>query len=143
MTNRLWDRIPEGQFIRYLLVGAWNTFFGYALYAGLNYVLTDVIPYAYMAASVISNIIAITVAYLGYKVFVFRTRGNILREYLRCYAVYGAAAAMNLILLPVLVTGLNFIITQRVYAPYIAGAILTAVTVLASFFGHRNFSFKS
>ncbi len=29
------------------------------------------------------------VAYLGYKFFVFRTKGNFLSEWLKCFAVYG------------------------------------------------------
>ena len=142
MIDRLWRAVPKGQLIRYLLVGTWNTCFGYAAFAFLTYLLTDVIPYAYMAASIISSIIAITLAYIGYKLFVFRTKGNYLREYLRFYVVYGASAAVNLALLPLLVTVLNFFMLQKVYAPYLAGAILTSVTVVISFLGHRNFSFR-
>ncbi len=145
MTERvecIRTRIPTGQFVRYLLVGGWNTLFGYSLFAFLTYVLTGVIPFAYMTASILSNIIAITVGYIGYKLFVFRTTGNYLREYLRFYVVYGASAALNLVLLPFLVAGLNLITAEKVYAPYIAGALLTVVTVLVSFFGHRNFSFR-
>ena len=34
--------------------------------------------------------LGITVAFLCYKHFVFRTKGNYLKEWLRCFAVYGS-----------------------------------------------------
>lgn len=137
------DGYPRGQFLRYLLVGAWNTIFGYTVYALLTYVLTDVIPYAYMVASVMANIIAITVSFIGYKFIVFRTKGNYLREYLRVYVVYGGAAGLNLVLLPILVGVLDCLLKEPYYSAYVAGAIVTAVTVLFSFVGHGKYSFRS
>jgi putative flippase GtrA len=134
--------VPRDQLVRYILVGAWNTFFGYAMFAVLTYLLSDLIAYGYMVASVVSNILAITIAYIGYKFFVFKTKGNYLREYLRFYAVYGVAAGVNLALLPILVTALNFMGVREMYSPYLAGALLTFMTVVLSFLGHRNFSFR-
>ena len=83
---------PSGQVVRYLVVGAWNTLFGYGMYALLNFLLAPLLNeyLAAMAASVLANVIAISVAFLGYKLWVFRTKGNFLREYLRCYLVYGS-----------------------------------------------------
>jgi putative flippase GtrA len=134
--------VPKGQLVRYLLVGAWNTFFGYAVFAVFVYILSDLMMYGYMLASVISNIFAITVAYICYKFLVFKTTGNYMREYLRFYTVYGMAAGLNLALLPVFVAILNLTGIKDIYSPYLAGALLTLVTALFSFFGHRNFSFK-
>ena len=143
MIEELRAKYSRGQFIRYVMVGAWNTLFGYAVYAVLTYMLTGVIPYAYMAASVLGSVVAITVAYIGHKFIVFKTKGNYLREYLRFYVVYGGAAAVNLVLLPFLVSALNFFLRDPSYSPYIAGAILTAVTVLFSFVGHKHYSFST
>ena len=142
-SNSVVQRLPIGQVFRYLLVGAWNTFFGYGLFALFTYLLTDRLPFAYMAASVLSNVIAVTVAFLGYKWFVFKTEGNYFREYARCYLVYGTAFLANLAMLPVLVCLLNWSLGPRPSVPYIAGAALTAGTVLVSFLGHRHFSFAS
>lgn len=141
LLNRFISHFPPGQVVRYLIVGAWNTLFGLALYSGLTYVLTGRIPLAYMVAAALSNVIAITVAFLGYKWFVFKTKGNYLREYLRCYVVYGTTAMVGLALLPILVALLNWILGCRPSVPYIAGVILTGGTVVVSFFGHRQFSF--
>ena len=141
--GRLLRHFPPGQVFRYLIVGVWNTFFGYALFAALTYLLTGVVPYAYMAASVLANVGAITVAFLGYKWFVFKTKGNYLREYSRCYVVYGTAMLIGLALLPILVILLQCVAGLHGSAPYVAGAMLTAGTVLISFVGHKRFSFAA
>jgi len=156
--------LPSWQFGRYLLVGVWNTAFGYLTYAALTWVLSRHVAYGYLYAAVLSNLIAISVAFLGYKWFVFKTRGNYLREWMRCFVVYGAAALPGLLLLPMVVSALvyfchispgagvghvaHFQFTAEymritfLTAPYIGGAILTAGTVIFSFFGHRHFTFR-
>jgi putative flippase GtrA len=134
--------IPPGQFGRYLLVGIWNTLFAYGMFALLTAVLTPLIPYGYMWASFVSALLNITVSFLGYKWFVFKTKGNYLREWLRCIVVYGSGIVLGLLALPVLVTLIRHKTRFNAQAPYIAGAILTAITVLYSFLGHKKFSFR-
>src|SRR5581483_6530194 len=94
------ERAQFWQVARYILVGAFNTGFGYGLFVALNYVFRRLGVYGSEIASLLSNIIAITVAFLGYKWFVFRTRGNYLREWLRCISVYGTSMIFSLIMLP-------------------------------------------
>jgi putative flippase GtrA len=130
------------QFIRYLLVGGFNTAFGYSLFALLNWSFTDLGAFSYMYAAVLANLIAITVAFLGYKWFVFRTRGNYLMEWVRCLGVYGSSMAIGLVALPILVAILRSHAQHPERAPYIAAAILTVITVIFSFLGHRNISFR-
>ena len=60
-------------------------------------------PHSYIWASVLSSLLNITVAYLGYKWFVFKTKGNYLREWMRCVAVYSGGIIFALLALPVLV----------------------------------------
>src|ERR1700674_2234048 len=81
--------IPPGQFGRYLLVGLGNTVFGYATFAFFTAILDRYVPQSYMLASVLASVLNITVAFLGYKWFVFKTKGNYLREWGRCVGVYG------------------------------------------------------
>lgn len=130
------------QFVRYLLVGGFNTIFGYSLFALLTWSFRRMGSYSYIYAAVLANFIAISVAFLGYKWFVFRTRGNYLAEYIRCFGVYGSGALIGLAGLPILVPILRRRLYQPEQAPYIAGAIMLIVTVIFSFFGHRNISFK-
>ena len=134
--------IPPGQLGRYLLVGACNTVFAYGTFAIFTYVLGHYIPASYMVASVLSSLLNITVSFLGYKWFVFRTRGNYLREWLRSIMVYSGAIALGLLLLPPTVFAVRRITGNPTTAPYIAGAILLAMQVVVSFLGHRNFSFR-
>lgn len=137
------SHIPPGQFARYLVVGLWNTGFGYGVFALLTALLNPVVAHSYMWALAVSSLINITVAYLGYKWFVFKTRGNYLREWARCVMVYGSGILMGLIVLPILVFLIRHNTRFEAQAPYIAGAILTAFTVIYSFLGHKKFSFRS
>ncbi len=138
----LTHHIPPGQFGRYLLVGLWNTAFGYGTFALFTALLDKVVPQSYMLACVLSSFINISVSFLGYKWFVFKTKGNYLREWIRCVGVYGGNILVGLALLPLMVYVLRHHFGLQRQAPYIAGAVLTGFTVLVSFFGHKHFSFK-
>jgi putative flippase GtrA len=122
-------------FIRFVLIGGINTALGYGVYALFNYALMNRVPYSYAVALILSNITTISMNYINYKLFVFRTRGNYLLEYLRFFSVYGFSIGMNLVLLPILVE--YFSINS-----YLAGLLLIPVTVVFSFLGHTNFSFR-
>lgn len=124
---------PQIQFLRYLLVGGWNTVFGMAVYAGLYHWLGSRVHY--LALLVPSNILAVTNAYVCYRLLVFKTKGNILREYFRCYVVYGGMMFLGAALLFLLVDWLGV-------PPAVANCICVALTTVASYFGHRTFSFR-
>ena len=130
------------QFARYILVGGFNTVFGYGVFALINWLSRGMGSYNYMFAALVSSLISITVAFLGYKWFVFRTRGNYLLEWIRCVGVYSASMAFGLVSLPILVTILRHHLQKPEQASYIAGAILTVLTPLFSFVGHKKISFR-
>lgn len=141
---RLTDHIPRRQLIRYVFIGACNTLFGYLVYASLTAAFTRLTGfYPYVFAAVLSNIINITISFLGYKWFVFKTKGNYLREWLRAMAVYTTSITITTISLPLLVGFLRHFTPFPRASPYIAGAIICAASVTMSFFGHKHFSFKS
>jgi len=121
------------QKIRYLIIGGWNTLFGYGVFAGLYFWLSGSIHYLVILS--LSYIISITNTYIGYKLFVFRTKGNILREYFRFYLVYGVSFLVNLTSLPFLLEILHLNM-------YVAQALITIITVIGSYVLHKNFSFK-
>ena len=66
--------------------------------------------------------------------FVFKTKGNYCREYLRFYLVYGASFIANLILMPLFVEvgGMK---------PIPAQGIILFFSVLFGYVGHKHFSF--
>ncbi|MGA8088772.1 MAG: GtrA family protein [Terracidiphilus sp.] len=130
-------------FVRYLFVGGFNTLFGFAIFAFLNWLFSGLGSFSYMLAWALGNVIAITVAFLGYKWFVFRTRGNYLVEWVRCFGVYSSGLLFSAIALPVTVMILHRTMHRPEYAPYFAAAVLTVVTVVFNFLGHKHFSFRS
>ncbi|MGH9615515.1 MAG: GtrA family protein, partial [Acidobacteriaceae bacterium] len=111
----------------------------YALFTAL---LMPRLRFGYILAAVFSSLLNITVAYLGYKFFVFKTQRNYLAEWSRCILVYGSGMLPGLVLLPLLVEGLHYGFHLERSAPYIAGAMVTALTVVYSFLGHKHFSFR-
>lgn len=128
--------------IRFLAVGACNTIFGYGCFAFFTMLLMPVIAYGYVAASLLSNLIAITFSFLGYKWFVFKTHGHYLREWIRCVGVYAGSMILSAAALPFLVPLVRRQTGNSRTAPYIAGAIVLVFSVVFSFFGHRHFSFS-
>ena len=143
LASRLSLHIPPGQFGRYLLVGTWNTVFGYSTFAAFTALLKPYVAASYIPASVLSGILNISVAYLGYKRFVFKTKGNYLQEWVRCMGVYGSGILLGVCILPVFVWFIRRATSFDRQAPYIAGAILSGFNVIYNFVGNKKFSFKT
>ena len=144
ILQRLFTHIPPRQFLRYLLVGVWNTVFGYSTFAAFTYLLSLRWPrYGYLGAGLLSSVVNISVAFLGYKKFVFQTKGNYLQEWLRCIAVYGSGIAIGLVLLPCAVFAIRHATTIDRKAPYVAAALLTCFNVIYNFLGNKRFSFRT
>ena len=62
--------------IRFLLVGAWNTIFGYLVFVGFDYLFNLFFSpryVAYMSAAALANILAILNAYIFHKFVTFRS----------------------------------------------------------------------
>lgn len=138
----LTKHIPPGQVGRYLLTGGFNTLFGYGTFALFTMLFAPLGRQSYILAVVPSTLINITVSFLGYKWFVFKTKGNYLREWVRCVGVYSGSMALSMTLLPVFVFVIRHRFGYESQAPYIAGALLGGITVIISFFGHKHISFR-
>jgi putative flippase GtrA len=139
--------LPTGEVVRFLMVGGFNTAFSLALYSGCVIVFGRMLPshgkpLIADLAFAISTPISITVAFLCYKHFVFRTKGNYLKEWLRCFAVYSVSFPMGLIILPTATHLLERITPSRPYAPFLAGLVNSLVIACYSYFAHKKFSFK-
>ena len=168
---------PGGQFVRYLCVGVFNTLFGYCTSVIALTLLNTIRPEQLLSlktvlASILSTPFNITVAYFGYKFFVFRTQGNYLREWLKCFAVYGTSMIPGLIALAAITRLLQSVIhrravslhvflatvenhlsgkplallqhvaTGKAMAGYIAIAVVMGFSTIYSFIGHKNVTFK-
>jgi putative flippase GtrA len=119
--------------VLYLVIGAWNTVFGYAVWALLQFLLGDRLHY--LVIVLIAWPIAVLNAYLGYRLVVFRSRGSILRELPRFSLVYALTLVVNLAVLPIALAVVPFNI-------YVVQAIFTMAVVICSYLGHKYFSFK-
>jgi len=128
---------------RYLAVGACNTIFGYGCFALFTLLLTPVLSYGYVAASILANLFSITFAFLGYKWLVFKTKGNYLREWIRCVGIYAGGMILSAAALPLVVGVIRRQPGHDRSAPYIAGAIVLVFSIVFSFFGHRHISFAN
>ena len=116
----------------YLGVGGWNTVFGYAVWALIQYLLGTHLHYLIIV--LLAWPVAVVNAYLGYRFIVFRSQGPIRREFPRFATVYVATLLVNLALLPVALAILPFNI-------YVIQALFTTVVVVLSYLSHKFFSF--
>ena len=127
--------------LRFVLVGVWNTIFGYLVFVACDYFFERFFSpryIAYMSAAVLSHILAIINAYIFHKHITFQSpvRGKgILIEFARFFSTYIFSAMLALILLPVSVEVLAI-------EPKISAALLIPVTTLISYIGHSRFSFR-
>jgi putative flippase GtrA len=175
--QRIVRLFPGGQFVRYVCVGIFNTFFGYINFAVILALLNRALPVRFLyltvvLASILSVPLNISVAYFSYKFLVFRTKGNYLGEWFKCFAVYGTGMIPGLVVLSALTRFLQSLIhshaaslhivlnaverhlgdrslallqhiaTGKAMAGYIAGALLMGTTTIYGFVGHRTFTFR-
>jgi len=139
--------LPAGEVIRFLLVGGFNTAFSLALYSGFVILFGRLLPNAGKPliadiAFALSTPVGITVAFLCYKHFVFRTKGNYLKEWLRCFAVYSVSFPMGLAILPTATHLFQRASLTHPYAPFLAGLVNSVCIACYSYFAHKKFSFK-
>lgn len=128
--------------IKFILVGLWNTLFGYGLFVILEILLTRSLSsprVAYMSAMVIAQVVAILNAYYFHKRITFgsRTHGiETIFELARFSTTYAFTFGISLVLLPALVELGHF-------DPKLAGAVITLIYTVVSYMGHSRFSFRS
>lgn len=118
--------------ILYLIVGGWNTIFGYAVYLGL---LALIGKDHYWWLLIPTNIIGVTQNYFSYKLIVFRTKGRWASEYGKFWIVYLPYLGANLLLLPALVAWLEL-------DPRIAQGVYAVIAVVITYLGHKYFTFR-
>ncbi len=128
-------RALSGQHVltRFVLVGVWNTAFGYGEWALLQFLLGDRLHY--LVILVLAWPIAVANAYICSRRLVFRSTGSVLRELPRFSLVYVVTLIASLAALPLLLRTLPFNI-------YVIQAGYTLAVVALSFLAHRFFSFR-
>jgi putative flippase GtrA len=118
----------------YLIVGGWNTIFGYGIWALLQLLIGDYVPY--LVVLVLAWPLAVLNGYLGYRYLVFRSRGPVPSELPRFSLVYLVTLVVNLAVLPVALRVLPFNI-------YVVEGLFAGLVVVGSYLGHKHFSFRA
>lgn len=121
------------QRVLFLLAGAFNTAFAFAVFALLEVTVGEAT--GYLGVLLLAHVLGVLEAFCVYRWAVFKVRGNVWKDLARFESVYLAALAVNAALLPLCV--------ELVRMPVLlAQGAIVVVTSLISFFGHRNFSFR-
>ncbi|MFE7717615.1 GtrA family protein [Nocardia rhizosphaerihabitans] len=125
-------RIVKRQELAFAIVGGFNTLLGMALAVFWLGVFGDGRPgLAVVAAYAVSTV----VAFVLHRTLVFRVRGHLLRDFVAFCGVNVGGLVLNVILVELAVTGLDF-----PAAP--ASVIVMGLVAVLSFFGHRYISFR-
>lgn len=119
---------------KFLFTGTINTIFGYCACIIIYCFLRECMNTFFIG--IICNIFVITFNYITYKIIVFKSHGNILSEYLRCYIVYGMSSLIGTTAVYILVDYFNFKF-------YVALLITMWISVFFSWFGHSRFTYRS
>ncbi len=119
--------------INYIIVGIWNTLFGYFTAVFIYYLLS---PGSHIIAiGALTNVLTISMSFTTYKLFVFKTRGNWVYEYARSYVIYGVAALLS-------IAGLWILVDLIYMTIWIAQGVVMAGVVALSYFGHNHYTFR-
>jgi putative flippase GtrA len=127
--------------VKFVLVGIWNTIFGYGLFCLFDTLFAWLLASrsaAYMCAMVLAQILGVINAYIFHKYITFKSEAKgkaIIAEFFRFSTTYLVTFCLSLILLPTLVE-INHI------HPKIAAAIIIIICAVISYFSHSMFSFR-
>lgn len=121
--------------IRFLIAGGANTAFGLAIYPALLWTVLWLRQH-YMVALLIAQAVSLCFAFTTYKLGVFRTRGNLLREFGKFCSFYLANYAANWVALPLLVEVAHV-------PPILAQLGFTLLIVIGSYFWHSRVTFRA
>ena len=123
-------KLPD--FVRFIIIGCINASISYVIFAIAVFLLGQE---HYQCCVALQWIFSSVISYLNQKFFVFCTKGNYVKEYLKCCSTWFISYLLNVIILEIFVR----FITNNVYiAQFIALAIVSAVTYLL----FKFFAFK-
>jgi putative flippase GtrA len=126
-------RIVRDQRVAFLIVGGINTLVGTGWF--IFFQLTIGGSTHYMVSLLCAHVAAVLCAFVLYRRFVFRVRGHVWLDLARFEVVNLTSLGVNAVALP-------FVVELIGLAAIPAQLLITSVTMLISYFGHRGFSFR-
>ncbi len=121
------------QQLRFIMIGAYNTAFGYAMFALLFLVAGSRINY--LLILIAAHFLSVGNAFFWHRRVTFRSSSHWPTEFVRFNVSYLGTLAFSLMALRIFVGGLK-------YNPLVAAAVVTISTVLLSYTLHQRFSFR-
>lgn len=129
-------RLFRDQRVAFLFVGGLNTLIGLFWFVVFDLTVGRAIgQYGYFVTLICAYVVSILCAFVLYRRFVFRVHGHVVRDLLRFCLVYLTSLGISLVCLPLLVELVGL-------PPILAQVLITVVTTLVSWFGHRFVSFR-
>ena len=133
---RLANRLLADQRIRYLIVGGINTVIGLGGFTLLELTISNYLGrFGYLFSLVASTAVAVCIAFVLHRKFVFRVRGKVWLDFGRFVLTNAAGFGINALVLPLLVEAVHL-------QPIIAQFITAVVVVILNYFGYKYFSFR-
>jgi len=93
----LWNYCWDTPYLRFLNVGFVNLVFMLGIGVLLDFMFKTILPTFFIALLV--SIFHVSFSFVTRKIFVYRTKGDWLNEYLRCYAFYGVSIVISVLVL--------------------------------------------
>ncbi|HCU59191.1 MAG TPA: hypothetical protein DIC64_04335 [Alphaproteobacteria bacterium] len=129
-VENLWfSKVPEK--LRFLLVGGFNTVFAYAFYA----FLLEIIGLPYLLSLVVQWFVTVNLSIATMRYYVFRSKGDIVAEFIKAWSVYIFLFFAN-------VVGLSFLIEICKINPLWAQGIYLTFSTILTYILHKYFSFR-
>ncbi len=126
-----WCSLPDK--LRFLFVGGVNASFSYIIFAIAVYLIGQE---HYQICVALQWSISSVFSFVNQKFFVFCSKGNWLKEYLKCCTTWVVSYAFNAVILEIIVR----YITKNVYVGQIASILLAAVVtyILFKYYAFRH-----
>ena len=102
----IWNYCWDAPYLRFLNVGFLNLLFMFGSGVFLNFLLQNTLPTFFIG--ILVNIFYVTFSFGMKKVFIYKTKGDWLKEYLRCYAFYSVSIVISVFVLWILVDQFSF-----------------------------------
>lgn len=127
LAAALWGRHQ----IRYLVVAGFTSLG----YIGLVALGLRVMGWHYMLAILAAQVVTIGCAFPAYRSLVFESRGRVWTDFVRFLSVWASGAIAGIV-------GTPFLVEVFGMDPLVAQVLAIVVIAVASYLGHRFFSFR-
>ena len=125
-----WYKLPD--IVRFIVIGTINFIVSYLIYVLFVFILGE---NQYQLCLALQWVVSSIISYMNQKFFVFCTKGNYIKEYLKCCSTWLVGYFLNVILLEIFV---KFIFKEV----YISQFVSIGIVSVSTYFLFKFFAFK-